>query len=91
MQPKLEAQDIRLEYFQPRTNTRLLALGRITADEVLALSQQTMGQDCDALFIGCSQLPTYAILGKLERAFKRPAWSSIKATAWDAARLPANA
>ena len=26
MQPKLEAQDIRLEYFQPRTNTRLLAL-----------------------------------------------------------------
>lgn len=67
------------------------ALGRITADEVLALSQQTMGRDCDALFIGCSQLPTHAILGKLERAFKRPAWSSIKATAWDAARLPANA
>ena len=30
MQPKLEAQDIRLEYFQPRTNTRLLALGGVT-------------------------------------------------------------
>ena len=29
MQPKLEAQDIRLEYFQPRTNTRLLALGGV--------------------------------------------------------------
>src|SRR6185312_3190780 len=26
MHPKLEAQDIRLEYFQPRTNTRLVAL-----------------------------------------------------------------
>src|SRR5258708_36057519 len=26
MHAKLEAQDIRLEYFQPRTNTRLLAL-----------------------------------------------------------------
>ena len=26
MPAKLEAQDIRLEYFQPRTNTRLLAL-----------------------------------------------------------------
>src|SRR5215468_1854063 len=26
MTPKLEAQDIRLDYFQPRTNTRLLAL-----------------------------------------------------------------
>jgi NitT/TauT family transport system ATP-binding protein len=29
MHPKLEAQDIRLEYFQPRTNTRLLALGGV--------------------------------------------------------------
>src|SRR5258705_5670988 len=26
MTPKLEAQDIRLDYFQPRTNTRLTAL-----------------------------------------------------------------
>jgi NitT/TauT family transport system ATP-binding protein len=29
MHPKLEAQDIRLEYFQPRTNTRLTALGGV--------------------------------------------------------------
>src|SRR3977135_3879321 len=29
MQPKLEAHDIRLEYFQPRTNTRLMALGGV--------------------------------------------------------------
>ena len=29
MQPKLEAQDIRLEYFQPRTNTRMPALGGV--------------------------------------------------------------
>ena len=29
MHPKLEAQDIRLEYFQPRTNTRLMALGGV--------------------------------------------------------------
>ena len=26
MRLKLEAQDIRLDYFQPRTNTRLIAL-----------------------------------------------------------------
>ena len=44
-----------------------------------------MGPDCDALFIGCSQLPTHAILGGLQAEFARPAWSSIKATAWDAA------
>ena len=67
------------------------ALGRITAEEVRGLARTTMGSDCDALFIGCSQLPTHAILDDLQREFDRPAWSSIRATAWDAARLPINA
>jgi maleate cis-trans isomerase len=65
------------------------ALGRITAEEVRDLARKTMGSDCDALFIGCSQLPTHAILASLTTEFDRPAWSSISATAWDAARLPA--
>ncbi len=30
MTPKLEAQDIRLDYFQPRTNTRLTALAGVS-------------------------------------------------------------
>jgi maleate cis-trans isomerase len=64
------------------------ALGRITAEQVRDLARATMGPDCDALFIGCSQLPTYAILAGLEAEFARPAWSSIRATAWDAARVP---
>jgi maleate cis-trans isomerase len=64
------------------------ALGRITAEQVRALARATMGPDCDALFIGCSQLPTRAILDGLAAEFARPAWSSISATAWDAARLP---
>ena len=64
------------------------ALGRITAAEVRDLARATMGSDCDALFIGCSQLPTHAILAGLQEEFGRPAWSSIRATAWDAARLP---
>jgi maleate cis-trans isomerase len=62
------------------------ALGRITAEEVRDLARKTMGSDCDALFIGCSQLPTYAILPGLAAEFARPAWSSIRATAWDATR-----
>jgi maleate cis-trans isomerase len=62
------------------------ALGRITANEVRDLARTTMGGDCDALFIGCSQLPTHAILGGLAAEFARPAWSSIRATAWDAVR-----
>jgi maleate cis-trans isomerase len=66
----------------------VVALGRITAEEVRDLARATMGPDCDALFIGCSQLPTRAILAGLQAEFGRPAWSSIRATAWDAARLP---
>jgi maleate isomerase len=66
----------------------VVALGRITAEEVRTLARTTMGADCDALFIGCSQLPTHAILAGLAAEFSRPAWSSIAATAWDAARLP---
>jgi maleate cis-trans isomerase len=64
------------------------ALGRITAPEVRELARKTMGPDCDALFIGCTQLPTRAILAGLQAEFGRPAWSSISATAWEAGRLP---
>jgi maleate isomerase len=64
------------------------ALGRITAAEVRDLARATMRPDCDALFIGCSQLPTNAILAGLQEEFGRPAWSSIRATGWDAGRLP---
>jgi maleate cis-trans isomerase len=76
---------VRLDTFRASDVT---ALGRITAEEVRDLARATMGPDCDALFIGCSQLPTHAILGGLAAEFARPAWSSISATAWDAARLP---
>jgi maleate cis-trans isomerase len=77
---------VRLDSFRaPDTAT----LGRITADQVRTLARATMGPDCDALFIGCSQLPTHAILAGLQAQFDRPAWSSISATAWDAGCLGA--
>ena len=53
-----------------------MSLGRITATEVQDLARKTMGPDCDALFIGCSQLPTRAILPGLAAEIRRPAWSS---------------
>jgi maleate cis-trans isomerase len=59
-------------------------LGRIDSEQVAARARETMGEDCDALFIACSQLPTRSVLGPLEREFGRPVWSSIKATAWRA-------
>ena len=65
------------------------ALGRITAEEVQALALTTMGADCDALFIGCSQLPTQAILEGLGAHFGKPALSSIQSTAWQAQEVMA--
>jgi maleate cis-trans isomerase len=62
------------------------ALGRITAEQVRELALRTMGPNCDALFIGCSQLPTHAVLDELAAEFGKPVWSSISATAWDARR-----
>jgi maleate cis-trans isomerase len=57
------------------------ALGRITAEELAEVSRNTMGPDCDALFIACSQLPTHSILEPLRREFAKPVESSIHATA----------
>jgi maleate cis-trans isomerase len=59
-------------------------LGAIGADAVAGLARETVDRECDALFIACSQLPTRAIIGVLENEFRRPVWSSIKATAWRA-------
>jgi maleate cis-trans isomerase len=61
-------------------------LGRIRSDTVAERARATMDRDCDALFIACSQLPTYDILDGLQAEFGRPAWSSIKATAWQVRR-----
>ncbi|HTE15319.1 MAG TPA: hypothetical protein VK642_09600 [Burkholderiales bacterium] len=56
-------------------------LGRIEAHQVAKLARETMQDDCEAMFIGCSQLPTCEILGELEREFGRPTYSSIQVTA----------
>ncbi|MBI4206269.1 MAG: aspartate/glutamate racemase family protein [Betaproteobacteria bacterium] len=61
-------------------------LAAIEPAQIAALSRQVMRESCDALFIACSQLPTHEILPDLERELGRPAWSSIRATAWHAYR-----
>ena len=57
------------------------ALGRIDSASVARLARETMSEDCDALFIACSQLPTSDILEGLRAEFGRPVLSSIVATA----------
>jgi maleate cis-trans isomerase len=57
------------------------ALGRITSTEVAQMARQVMTDGCDAMFIACSQLPTFDILQGLSAEFGRPVLSSIQATA----------
>ena len=56
-------------------------LGRITSGQVAALARETMGPEYDALFIACTQLPTYDIVPQLRKEFARPVWSSNQAVA----------
>ena len=65
----------------------MLKLGSIASPEVARLARETMRDDCDALFIACSQLPTRDIVAPLQRDFGRPVWSSIQATAWQTQRV----
>jgi arylmalonate decarboxylase len=56
-------------------------LGRITAQQVTDGARALMTDDCDGLFIACSQLPTAGVREALEAGFGRPVGSSIHATA----------
>jgi maleate cis-trans isomerase len=76
--------EIRVRSMRSLGATNVEELGAIGAEAVAALARETVDGECDALFIACSQLPTRAIVGPLEREFQRPVWSSIKATAWRA-------
>ena len=95
--PYLDAVNERLQAFVEQCGVRVEILSSYrahTTDELAAITgtqiaeraREVMGASCDALFVACSQLPTQAILPGLEREFGRPAWSSIRATAWHACR-----
>lgn len=80
----LAQSEIRVRRMKSLGAANVEALGAIGAGEVAGLARETMDDGCDALFIACSQLPTRAIVGPLEKEFRKPVWSSIKATAWRA-------
>jgi maleate cis-trans isomerase len=73
--------DIRVKRLDSFRVADIEQLGRIRSDAVAERARAMIDKDCDALFIACSQLPTYDILDGLQAEFGRPAWSSIKATA----------
>ena len=80
----IEASDVAVENLVSFRAETVDALAAITSDQIVDLARTSMSPRSDAMFIACSQLPTRAILGDLEREFGRPVWSSIRATAWAA-------
>ena len=76
--------DIRVRAMRSFGAANVEELGAIGAEAIAGLARETVDGECDALFIACSQLPTRAIVGPLEKEFCKPVWSSIKATAWRA-------
>jgi maleate cis-trans isomerase len=93
--PYLDLVNARLKTFLSESGVRVDALstfGAQTVDELAAISSEEIAQrvretvrpGVDAVFIACSQLPTYAIIADLERELGLPVWSSIRATAWQA-------
>ena len=82
----LEDSGIRVNRLNTLGATNTEELGRIRADQVAALARETVAPGDDALFIACSQLPTFAILDGLREECACPVWSSILATAWEARR-----
>lgn len=84
----IEASGIAVENLATFRAETVDALAAITPEQIVDLARTAMSPGSDAMFIACSQLPTRAILGALEREFSRPVWSSIRATAWAAERQP---
>lgn len=84
----LEASGIAVEVLSSFLAQTTDDLAAITAAQITARAREVMREHAgvDALFVACSQLPTYALMDGLEREFGRPVWSSIKATAWQACR-----
>ena len=61
-------------------------LGAITAAQVAVKARAAMRDDCDGMFIACSQLPTASSIEPLVAEFGRPVASSIHVTAYYAGR-----
>lgn len=77
---------VRVQRFNSFYAADVEELGRIEAGAVAKLAGETMNDECEAMFIACSQLPTYEILDGLQSRFGRPVCSSVQATARQAAR-----
>ena len=80
----LQRSGLRIAAFQGFEVANVQELLAIDERRVAERARQAAAEPSDAIFIACSQLPTHGVLGPLSREAARPAWSSIKAAAWNA-------
>ena len=73
-----------LSTFGARTTAELAA---IRPQQIAERAREIVPTGVDALFIACSQLPTYEITLELEQELALPVWSSIRATAWQTLKV----
>jgi hypothetical protein len=84
-----------LRAFLDQSGLHIAAFQRIEVaniQELLAIDERRVAENArlaaqapsDAIILACSQLPTHGVLGPLAREAGRPAWSSVKAAAWNA-------
>jgi maleate cis-trans isomerase len=83
----LAKSDIHVSAFDSLRAADVTILGQITSKQVADMARRVMRDECEAMFIACSQLPTQDILTTLSQEFGRPVSSSIQATAWRASQL----
>lgn len=60
---------------------------RVPYREVVAMAHAAATDEPDALFISCTNLPTYDIIPQLEAELRLPVLSANQVTMWDALRL----
>jgi maleate isomerase len=61
-----------------------LKIGRLTADDAVALATRADSCLADAVFISCTNFATFNAISKLETKLKKPVISSNSATLWAA-------
>jgi len=77
----LGSESIEVKHFDSFYAEDVIALGKITEEQVSARARQLLKEDVQALFIACSQLPTLGVVKPLGQAWGKPVLSSIQVTA----------
>ena len=57
---------------------------KILPEEIYRKVREADSDDCEALFVACTQLRALEVLDMLERDLGKPVYSAIQATAWEA-------